>query len=106
MGKFNDLVKDAGTPKPEDWPEAWATQFPLLAEAMFPEPGKASGTYVTPRYSVTLFTQGKLLTAVVGAKDGPRKFWVTLDGPEAALEQVELALKSGKGEWREQEKDK
>lgn len=101
MGMFSDLVGNASSPKPDSLPDAWASQFPLLTEAMFPAPGKASGTFQTPRYSVTLFTEGCKLKAVVGAKDARFKFWVTLDGPEAVLEQVESALKSGAGEWRE-----
>ena len=106
MGKFSDAVKAAASPKVEELPEVWAEHFPWLAEAMFPEPGKATGTWLTPRYSVTVFSEGRALKAVVGAKDGPRKFWVTLDGPEAVLEQVEVCLKSGKGEWRDVEKEK
>lgn len=101
MGKFADLVRENSAPKQESLPDAWVEQFPLLTEALFPEPGKASGTYLTPKYSVTLFTEGKRLKAVVGARDGKRKFWTTLDGPEAVLEQVELALKSDHGEWRD-----
>jgi hypothetical protein len=105
MGKFAEIVKAAASPKPADLADVWKEHFPLLAEAMFPEPGKASGTYLTPRYSVTLFTEGCEVKAVVGGKEAPRKFWITLDGPEAALEQVELALKSGKGQWRDVEKE-
>lgn len=101
MGEFSEIVRRAGSVKPEDRPEVWHTHFPLLEEAMFPLPGKATGTWLSPRYTVTVFQDGGELKAVVGAKEGPRKYWVTLDGPEAVLEQVELCIKSGKGQWRD-----
>ena len=101
MGKFSEIVASNASPKVEELPEAWASQFPLLAEAFFPAPGKASGTFISPKYSVTVFSEGKRLKAVLGAREASRKFWVTLDGPEAILEQVELCLQSGLGEWRD-----
>jgi hypothetical protein len=101
MGKFSEMVKAAAEDRPKELPEVWDSHFPLLKEAMFPLPGKASGTFATPRFSVTVFTDCGELKAVVGAKDGPRKFWITLDGPEAILEMVELALQKGQGQWRE-----
>lgn len=101
MGKFSDIVSKAGTPKAEQLPEVWAAQFALLTEAFFPAPGKASGTFVTPKYSITVFSEGSALKAVVGARGAKMKFWVTLDGPEAVLEQIELCLQNGRGEWRE-----
>lgn len=106
MGLFFDRLNAAASPTKESLPEVWHDQFPILADAMFPVPGKASGTYLTPRFSVTLFTEGCRLKAVVGAKEGPRKFWATLDGPEAVLEQVEALLKSGNGEWRDSKEER
>jgi len=101
MGKFSEIVQTATSPRQEQLPEAWASQFQLLMEAFYPAPGKASGTFVTPKYSVTVFSEGTRLKAVVGARGAPKKFWVTLEGPEAVLEQIELALFHGKGEWRD-----
>lgn len=106
MGKFKQICDASGTPKQDSLPEVWKEHFPLLAEGMFPEPGRASGTYATPRFSVTLFTEGCALKVVVGSRDFPRKFWATLDGPEAVLEQVEIMLASGKGEWRDSKDEK
>lgn len=101
MGKFSDLVATATAPRKEELPEAWASQFALLTEAFFPAPGKASGTFVTPKYSVTVFSEGLRLKAVVGARGAAKKFWLTLEGPEGVLEQIELALLHGNGEWRD-----
>jgi hypothetical protein len=101
MGKFAEILSKARDPKSESLNPVWSDHFPTLAEAFYPAPGKASGTYVTPKHSVTLFSDGLTLKAVVGARDAKRKFWLTLDGPEAVLEQIELALISGHGEWRD-----
>ena len=101
MGKFSEIVAANATPKVQELPDAWQEQFPLLLEAFYPAPGKASGTFVTPKYSVTVFSEGRALKAVVGAREAKRKFWLTLDGPEGVLEQIEMALDSGKGEWRD-----
>jgi len=101
MGKFSEIVAANATPKVQELPETWQEQFPLLLEAFYPAPGKASGTFVTPKYSVTVFSEGRALKAVVGAREAKRKFWLTLDGPEAVLEQIEAALKAGQGEWRD-----
>lgn len=101
MGKFSELVRSATAPRKEELPDAWASQFQLLTEAFFPAPGKASGTFETPKYSVTVFSEGVRLKAVVGARGAPKKFWVTLEGPEGVLEQIELALLNGNGEWRD-----
>lgn len=106
MGKFSELVSAQANPKPETLPEIWKDHFPLLCEAMFPPPGKATGTYLSPRYSVTVFTEGCRLKAVVGAREAPKKFWATLDGPEAILEQIEALLVSGGGEWRDSKEEK
>lgn len=101
MGKFSDIVATQTAPRKEELPEAWSDQFALLTEAFFPAPGKATGTFVSPKYSVTVFSEGLRLKAVVGARGAPKKFWVTLDGPEGVLEQIELALLNGNGEWRD-----
>lgn len=101
MSTFFELAASGGDPNNGELPEVWEQCFPLLLQAMFPKPGKASGTTLTPRYSVTVFSEGTRLKAVVGARDCSRKFWVTLDGPESVLESIELALKTGKGEWRD-----
>jgi len=106
MGKFADLVKAATENRSKELPDVWDSHFPLLKEAMFPLPGKASGTFQTPRFSVTVFSDCGELKAVVGAKDGPRKFWITLDSPESVLESVELALQKGNGQWRESKEEK
>jgi hypothetical protein len=101
MGALSEILSKAGTAKDESLSEVWSGHFPLLMEGFFPPPGKASGTLLGPRFSVTLFAEGSRLKAVFGSKNHPRKFWMTLDGPEAVLEQVEIALKSGDGEWRD-----
>lgn len=101
MGRFNEILSAAGTPGDEHLPEAWAVQFPLLTEAFFPAPGKASGTWATPKFSLTAFSEGHRLKVVLGSKSHPKKLWLTLDGPEGVLEQVELALRNGGGEWRD-----
>lgn len=106
MGKFTELAKQASSPKQESLPDEWTSQFPILLEAFYPAPGKASGTFLTPKYSVTIFSEGCSLKAVVGAREGNAKYWLTLNGPEAVLEQIEMALGSGKGEWREQAQEK
>lgn len=98
---FHDIAKRGSTPAKESLDPVWGDHFPLLMQALFPAPGKATGTWATPRYSVTAFSEGCRLKCVVGAKGASHKFWLTLDGPEAILEQIELALKSGAGEWRE-----
>lgn len=105
MGRFTELVAEQTSPKKEALPDSWASQFPLLTEAFYPAPGKATGTFVTPKYSVTVFSEGLALKAVVGSRTAPKKLWVTLDGPEAVLEQIELCLASGKGEWRDTKQD-
>lgn len=101
MGALSEILSKAGTAKDESLNPVWGDHFPLLMEGFFPAPGKASGTYLTPRFSITLFSEGSRLKAVFGSKTHPRKFWITLDGPEAVLEQVETALRVGEGEWRD-----
>lgn len=101
MGRFNDILTTAGSSDDDSLPEVWKAQFPLLLEAFFPPPGKASGTFLTPKFSVTVFSEGNRVKAVLGSRGHKRKFWLTLSTPEAILEQVEVALKEGKGEWRE-----
>jgi hypothetical protein len=101
MGKLSELLSKSGSAQDESLNPVWGDHFPLLMEGFYPAPGKASGTYATPKFSVTLFSEGSRLKAVFGSKMHPRKFWITLDGPEAVLEQVELALKLGEGEWRD-----
>jgi len=106
MGKFGDILSKAGTAKDESLNPVWGDHFPALMEAFFPAPGKASGTWATPKFSVTLFSEGSRLKAVLGSKTHPRKFWITLDGPEGVLEQIEIALISGDGEWRDAVEEK
>lgn len=101
MGALSEILSKAGTSKSESLNPVWGDHFPLLMEGFFPPPGKATGTFLTPRFSVTLFSEGSRLKAVFGSKNHPRKFWITLDGPEAVLEQVEIALKNEDGEWRD-----
>lgn len=101
MGRFTDLVREQTAPRVEQLADSWQSQFPLLTEAFYPAPGKASGTFLSPKYSVTVFSEGLSLKAVVGSREAAKKLWITLDGPEAVLEQIELALKTGRGEWRD-----
>lgn len=104
MGKFTDLVKAAKQPKAESLNPVWGDCFPLLMEALYPAPGKATGTWLTPKYSVTVFSDGCALKAVVGSRTDTLKFFVTLDGPEAVLEQLELLIANHPEYWRETEK--
>jgi len=106
MGQLSEILSKSGSAKDESLNPVWGDHFPLLMEGFFPPPGKASGTFAAPRFSVTLFAEGSRLKAVFGSKDHPRKFWVTLDGPEGVLEQMELCLKSGDGEWRDKADEK
>ena len=99
--KLSDILATAGTAADEKLEEVWSDHFPLLRDGMYPLPGKASGTWATPRFSITLFGEGHRLKAVFGSKTHPKKFWCTLDGPEGVLEQIESLLAAGKGEWRE-----
>ncbi len=101
MGKLSEILSKAGSAKDESLNPVWGDHFPLLMEGFYPAPGKASGTWATPKFSVTLFSEGSRLKAVFGSKGHPRKLWITLDGPEGVLEQIELALASGDGEWRD-----
>jgi hypothetical protein len=101
MSGLAEILSKSGTRADESLNPVWGDCFPLCMEGFFPAPGKASGTYATPKFSVTLFSEGNRLKAVFGSKGHPRKFWITLDGPEGVLEQVEMALKSGDGEWRD-----
>lgn len=105
MSSFREILSKAGTAADERLPDAWASQFPLLLGAFFPPPGRASGTFDGPKFSVTLFSEGSRLKAVLGSKTHPRKLWLSLEGPEGVLEQLELALRTGAGEWRDVEKD-
>jgi len=106
MGKFTDLVAKNAAPKQESLNPVWGDHFPLLMEAFYPAPGKATGTFLTPKYSVTLFSEGTKLKAVIGARGAPKKFWTTLDGPEAVLEQLEICLLQDDGEWRDAVEEK
>jgi len=106
MGKLAEILSTSGSAKDESLNPVWGDQFPLLMEGFFPAPGKASGTFQTPKFSVTLFSEGSRLKAVFGSKGHPRKFWVTLDGPEAVLEQIEVCLRQGDGEWRDAVEEK
>lgn len=101
MGRFNEILSKAGTPGDEHLPEVWLEHFPLLTEAFFPPPGKASGTFASPKFSLTAFSEGHRLKGVLGSKFHPKKLWCTLDGPEGLLEQMELLLRTGGGEWRD-----
>jgi hypothetical protein len=101
MGKLQELLANSGTRSDESLNPVWGDHFPLCMEGFFPAPGKASGTYASPKFSITLFTEGNRLKAVFGSKTHPRKFWMTLDGPEGVLEQVEIALRDQDGEWRD-----
>lgn len=103
---FVEILRTSGTGQDSRLPDAWASQFPLLLQAFFPEPGKASGTFATPKFSCTLFSEGSKLKVVFGSEMHPRKFWLTLDGPEGVLEQLEIALRSGKGEWRDKKEER
>lgn len=103
MGKFADLLAAAAKPRVEFLNEVWADQFPLLADAFFPAPGKATGTYVSPKFSVTAFSDGLALKIVLGAKGHRQKFWMTLSSPEALLEQLEMCLASHPEYWRDAE---
>lgn len=104
MGRFTELVKAAKAPKVESLSPVWGDHFPLLMEALYPAPGKATGTYLTPKYSITVFSDGCALKAVIGSRNDNLKFFVTLDGPEAVLEQLELLVGSHPEYWRETEK--
>jgi len=106
MGKLAEILSTSGSAKDESLNPVWGDHFPLLMEGFFPAPGKASGTFQTPKFSVTLFSEGSRLKAVFGSKGHPRKFWVTLDGPEAVLEQIEICLRQGDGEWRDAVEEK
>lgn len=101
MSKLSEILAKSGTRADESLNPVWGDHFPLLMEGFFPAPGKATGTFATPKFSVTLFSEGSRLKAVFGSKAHPRKFWATLDGPEGVLEQVEILLRDGDGEWRD-----
>jgi len=101
MPKLSEILATAGTAADEQLGEVWSDHFPTIRDGLFPHPGKASGTFATPKFSITLFAEGHRLKAVFGSKTHPKKFWCTLDGPEAVLEQLEVLLQSGRGEWRE-----
>lgn len=101
MGKFVELMKAASVPKAEHLHASWAEQYPLLMEALYPAPGKASGTFASPKFSITLFSEGCAFKAVLGSKTHNQKFWITLDGPECALEALESALVNHPEYWRD-----
>lgn len=105
MSKLSEILSKAGSSQDESLNPVWGDHFPVLMEGFFPPPGKATGTFAGPKFSVTLFSEGSRLKAVFGSKTHPRKFWTTLDGPEGVLEQLELALVNVDGEWRDAEKE-
>lgn len=105
MGKFAELMKAASVPKAENLHPSWSERYPLLMEALYPAPGKASGTYMSPKFSITLFSDGCAFKCVLGSPMHNQKFWLTLDGPECALEALELALEKHPEYWRDAKQD-
>jgi hypothetical protein len=51
--------------------------------------------------SITIFRDNGVYKVVMGRGPACRRFYLTLDGLEAVVEQVERALNEGQGTWRD-----
>jgi hypothetical protein len=102
VSTFHDMARASAGPRKEPDAGVWQEQFPRLWEALWPPLVEGSRTKRLPRFTVTVFSHQGALKCVVSSREQTDRFFLTLDGPEAVLEQIELALASGKGEWRDE----